>query len=106
MKRTLLFAVILLGSFGFDAQASTLRMRVVPTLVSVSGNTSIWDVAIQAKTDTNQPATNSGGISGLQFDLLSITQNLVPVSAGVGPLASKVKTTFNPVISTNFNTIL
>jgi len=96
----------LIGLMAVSAEAATLTVQLLASPVNGTGADGLWNVTLQAKTDTNQPSSSSGGISGFQTDLLtSFDTKSAPVPAGAGPLASKTKTTWDGTVSSNFSLV-
>lgn len=100
-------AVCLLAT---SAQAATLSLRLVPTVFNAAQG--IYTVAIQVQTDQALiPANNdaghlgidTGGIKGMQFDILSVgTLKSSPV---VGSPTTTNQITFNSTVASNFSQI-
>lgn len=93
--------------------APQLRMMLTsqlnPTATTANGGTPVFDVSVYAQTTGTQTssANGDGGVSGLQFDLLSDgTGKAQPLQQGSDPAPSKAKLTWAPEITSNFNTIL
>jgi len=90
-------SAIAIGLLAVSAQGAALQVRLQATPANGTGSDGLWNVTLQAHTDTPE------GIKGMQMDLLSTKDSVsVPVAAGAGPLAGKAKTTFN---ITGFSTI-
>src|SRR5437879_2115552 len=82
------------ASIANGAAIITARLDVTPV---TNGSDGLWNVTVFAKAD-GTPSNGDGGISGFQFDILSTDipgLKVFPSSQGGGPLAGKVKTTYN-----------
>jgi hypothetical protein len=85
-------------------QAAIIQARLVATPANTP-NTGLYNVELQAKTDTYDATNGAGGIAGLQFDVLSTGNGLsTPIQdTGLGG-ANRVKVTWSPLTNTySFN---
>jgi len=117
--RTVLAAAIASLGLAVSSQASTIFVKLK---INDTGATNavtgmhIYNVQVFGRTDQLEtaPGNGDGGIAGFQFDILSnnntdavsVNNASIPQAAGVGPNANKVKTTFDPAVSSNFTTQL
>jgi len=106
--RKVLATVMIVMLTAYTANASTIVGRLLAT--QDASDQTLWHVAIQVQSSsTTDGSQGDGGVSGMQFDILSDghSKGSAPVPQGTGPNASKAKTVFGANITGGgFTTII
>lgn len=104
--RTFLASAMLLAVMAAGANAATLGTLELRLVADDLGG-GLYDVAVQAKVTGTTTAFDGGGLSEIQWDIISdgVGQS-APVPRGPNPpLVNQPTLTWDPVIASNFSTV-
>lgn len=103
---TILFSAVCLGAMATVAMAAP---KLSVKLDAADAGAGVWNVTVSAKITGTSTVDGDGGISGFQFDVapVSVTGGVNAVAPkNKPPVATKVDTTFNSVITGNGFTVI